>query len=170
MITLFPTCVPAQIATSMLIRVTARRSIAVAVVAVVKCAAWTRLLRLREVMSVVRIARPPVAEMAPFSGGVDIGNDWQMHTVTETIGFFSVFLLMSVGFFLVGIYTIRKPGSTAKFFHGFGSQMYGKRISDRVYTSKNVLWFAWPCVIFTPFSAALAIYQITHAIVTGVGS
>lgn len=93
-----------------------------------------------------------------------------MHTVTETIGFFSVFLLMCTGFFLVGVYTIRKPESTARFFHGFGSQMYGKKISDRVYSSKNMLWAGWSFVIFTPFGAASAIYQIAHAIVTGAGS
>ncbi len=99
-----------------------------------------------------------------------VDHDWRMHTVAETIGFFSVFLLMCTGFFLVGFYTIRKPESTAKFFNGFGSQMYGKKIADRLYSSKNVLWAGWPFVIFTPFGAALAIYQIAHAIVTGSGS
>lgn len=93
-----------------------------------------------------------------------------MHTVAETIVFFSVFLLMCVGFFLVGIFTIRKPERTAGFFHGFGSQMYGKKISDRVYTPRNILWGAWPFVIMTPCGAALAIYQIAHAIVTRTGS
>ena len=93
-----------------------------------------------------------------------------MHTVAETIWFFSVFLLMNTAFFLIGVHAIRKPESTARFFNGFGSQMYGKKIADRVYSSKNILWAGWPFVIFTPFGGAIARYQIAHAIVTGAGS
>ena len=93
-----------------------------------------------------------------------------MHTVTETIGFFSASLLMCAVFFLIGVYTIRKPESTARFFNGFGSQMFGKKISDRTYTSNNVLCVGWPFVIITPIGPATAIYQIAHEIVTGSGS
>jgi hypothetical protein len=80
-----------------------------------------------------------------------------------------VFLLMCTGFFLLGLYTIRNPEATAGFFRGAGSQMFGRKVADRVYSSGTVLWAAWPFVILTPFGAALAIYQIVHAIVTGVG-
>lgn len=93
-----------------------------------------------------------------------------MHTVTETIVFFSLQLLFCIVFFLVGFFTIRNPGGTASFFHGFGSQMYGSKISDRLYTPKNLLWAAWPFAIITPLGSAFAIYQIAHAIVTGAGS
>lgn len=92
-----------------------------------------------------------------------------MHSVAETIGFFSVFLLFCAGFFAIGFYTIRDPERTASSFRSPGGAMFGQKLASKTYTAKNTLWAAWPFVIFTPFGAALAIYQIIHAIVTGTG-
>jgi hypothetical protein len=92
-----------------------------------------------------------------------------VHSVGETIGFFSVFLLFMAGFFAIGFITIRDPERTATFFRGPGTAMFGQKLADKTYTAKNSLWAAWPFVVLTPFGAALAIYQIVHAIVTGTG-
>ena len=93
-----------------------------------------------------------------------------MRTVVEIIGFSSISLLVCTVFFLLGVYTIRKPESTAGFFNKVGSQMCGKKIADRLYSSRNILWAGWAFAIFTLFTAAQATYQIVHAIVTGAGN
>src|SRR4051794_23071899 len=89
------------------------------------------------------------------------------HTVAETYIFFSVYLLFGLFFFLFGLYMVRNSEKTARFFNGLGSSLYGKKMADRVYKARNLLWAAWGFVILGPVAIAQAVYMIVHTIVTG---
>lgn len=89
------------------------------------------------------------------------------HTFAETYIFFSVYLLFGLFFFLFGLYMIRNSEKTARFFNRLGSSLYGKKVADRVYKARNLLWAAWGFVILGPVMIACSIYMIVHTLVTG---
>jgi hypothetical protein len=94
----------------------------------------------------------------------------KVHSVAETVVFFSVWTLFCVGFFAIGFYMIRDPERTAALFRGMGGALFGHKRANKTYTAKNMLWAAWPFVILTPPGVALGVYQIVRAVITGTGS
>ena len=98
-----------------------------------------------------------------------IGHALRVHSVAETLVFFSVWTLFCVGFFVIGFQTIRDPERTATFFRGAGGAMFGQKLARKTYTANNSLFAAWPFVILAPLGVALGVYQIVHALITGTG-
>jgi hypothetical protein len=74
--------------------------------------------------------------------------------------------VMSIGFTLLGIYGLRHPDRLADFFRRRGTEIYGKKIADRVYTTSNQRWALIPFVIIGPIFVVIGVVNIVSRLFT----
>lgn len=58
-----------------------------------------------------------------------------------------VWMIVSLGFVALGIYGLKRPESLVGLFRRTGTPMFGRRVSERIYTASNLPWALIPFIV-----------------------
>ena len=76
-----------------------------------------------------------------------------------------IFILVSSGFFALGLYILRHLDAATEFFEVRGASLYGRRAASRMYKRANI-WIG--AVGFTAMATIFVIVALTRLIVSVV--
>ena len=68
-----------------------------------------------------------------------------------------VWTLGCLGFTLLGVFGLRHPERLASWFRRQGTDVFGKKLADRVYTARNQAWALIPFVIMGPIGVVIGV-------------
>lgn len=77
-----------------------------------------------------------------------------------------VLTVMAFAFTLLGIYGLRDPDRLADFLRRRGTEVWGKQIADRVYTTRNQRWALVGFVIVGPPFVVIGVANIVSRMFT----
>lgn len=76
-----------------------------------------------------------------------------------------VWTLAAAGCTALGVYGLRHPDRLADFFRSRGTNLFGKKVADRVYTTSNQRWALVPFAIVGPLFVVAGVVGIVSRIV-----